>query len=186
VELTKEQIGYIAGVIDGEGSICLHKCVWKYRQGSFYRPFVKISNSNLEMLIWVKEKLGCGSIKRERPDTGKWKAMYTLTFSANMIRQFLPMIIDSLIIKKRQALMLLEFLKMSKRGLSRYHKRDNQDKYDYFYFTMKKYNSRGVTVKVGELGGTPTRILRDNTEPSKTINRLGVRNDYVPTSKEMI
>src|SRR3990167_7824112 len=126
MRLTKEQIGYIAGLIDGEGSICLHKCVWKNRDGYFYRPFVKIANSNMDMLIWVKEKLNCGSIKVERQATGNWKAMYTLTFSANMIREFLPLIIDCLIIKKRQALLVLEFLKMSKRGLPRSFKRDNQ------------------------------------------------------------
>lgn len=187
MKLTKEQIGYIAGLIDGEGSICLHKCVWKYRNGSFYRPFIKISNSNLEMLIWIKEKLGCGSIKQERPDTGKWKAMYTLTFSANMIRQFLPLIIDCLIIKKRQALLLLEFLKMSKRGLPRYFKQNNQEKYDYFYFTIKKFNSRGVIEKGGEFGGTPTLNLRqeDNTEPSGDLFS-GVCNDYGLPPKGMI
>lgn len=186
-KLTKEEKGYIAGLIDGEGSICLHKCVWKNRNGYFYRPSIKIANSNLEMLIWVKNKLNCGSIKRERPNTGNWKAIYTLTFSANMIRQFLPLMIDILIIKKRQALLLIEFLKMSRRGLPRYFKTYNIKKYDSFYMMLKKLNTRGVSEKEAEFGGSPTLNLRqeDNPEPSRDLFS-GVCNDYGVSPKGMI
>jgi len=187
LKLTEREKGYIAGVIDGEGSICLHKCVWKNRNGYFYRPFVKIPNTDLSMLIWIKNKLECGSIKTGRQQTDKWKALYCLTFSANMIREFLPLIIDSLIVKKQQSLLLLEFLKMSKRGLPRYFKSNNIKKYDDFYFLMKKMNSRGVSEKEAEFGGTPTLNLRqeDNTEPSKDLF-LGVCNDYGVSPKGMI
>lgn len=186
-KLTKEQLGYIAGIIDGEGSICLHKCIWKNKNGYFYRPFVKIANSNLDMLIWIKDKLNCGSIKKERANTDKWKAMYILNFSANMIREFLPILIDCLIVKKKQALLLLEFLKMSKRGLPRYFKSNNIKKYDNFYFLIKKLNSRGVSEKKAEFGGNPTLNLRqeDNTEPSRDLFS-GVCRDYEVFPKGMI
>ena len=177
--LTDKQIGYVAGIIDGEGTICLHKCTWKHRNSVYYRPFVKIANSNLTMLKYVQFILDCGSIKIDRIGEGKWKTMYTLNFSANMIRSFLPQITESLIIKKEQAYLIIEFMKLSKhRGANRNFKSLNQDKYDDFYQRVKVLNTRGVVRKSGEVGGTPTLNLRqeDNTEPNSLTGC--VRNDY--------
>ena len=185
--LTDKQIGYIAGIIDGEGTICLHKCTWKHRKSVYYRPFIKIANSNLTMLKSIQSILGCGSIKMERLATGNWKAMYTLNFSANMIRTFLPDIIDTLIIKKEQAYLITEFMKLSKhRGANRTFKSINQDKYDVFYNRVKVLNTRGVVRKTGEFGETLTGNADGNPEPSKNSNVLGVCNEHGLVSKEMI
>ena len=112
INLTDKEIGYIAGIIDGEGTICLSKCVWKHRKEAYYRPFIKIANTNLQMLKFIQSKLECGSISEDRTENNNWKACYTLRFSANMIRTFLPIIKNSLLIKKEQAILLNDFLKM--------------------------------------------------------------------------
>jgi hypothetical protein len=164
MNLTDKEIGYISGIIDGEGSICLHKCVWKTRNGIYYRPFIKIANTNLQVLKFIQSKLDCGSIEMDRLDTEAWKACYTLRFSANMIRQFLPIIIDSLIIKKEQALLLVEFLNMSKRGLSRNFKKNNDNLYVGFYNRIKSLNHRGTIKEVCEFGGTPTGTIPSQAE----------------------
>lgn len=159
VILTDKEIGYIAGIIDGEGTICLNKCVWKHRQEAYYRPFIKIANTNLQMLQLIQSKLGCGAIEMERKDTENWKACYTLRFSAKMIRAFLPIIIESLIIKKEQGLLLIDFLGMSKHGLPRNFKRDNDHIYVGFYNRMKVLNQRGTSKEEREFGGTPTGTI---------------------------
>jgi len=173
--LTDKQIGYIAGIIDGEGTICLNKCVWKHRNEVYFRPFIKIANTNLEMLVSIQEMLGVGSIELERESIGKWKACHTLRFSANMIRSFLPAITDSLIIKKQQALLLAEFLKFSNRSNGRNFKSLNRDKYNFYYEEIKRLNTRGVVGKDSEFGET-SGVSRGNPEPSKD-NILGVCND---------
>lgn len=180
--LTDKQIGYIAGIIDGEGTICLSKCVWKNRQEVYYRPFIKIANTNLEMLSSIQKMLGVGSISLESEETLNWKACHTFRFSANMIRSFLPVIIDSLIIKKQQGLLLVEFLKFSNRSNGRNFKSRNRGLYEFYYLEIRKLNTRGVTVKEAEFGGT----LTGNTEPSKSIIALGVCNEQVASSKEMV
>ena len=174
--LTDKQIGYIAGIIDGEGTICLSKCVWKNRNEVYFRPFIKIANTNLDMLVAIQKMVGTGSISLERADFGKWKACHTLRFSANMIRIFLPAITDSLIIKKQQALLLAEFLKFSNRSNGRNFKSLNRDKYNFYYEEIKRLNTRGVVAKDSEFGEPLTGNADGNPEPSKD-NILGVCND---------
>lgn len=184
--LTDKQIGYIAGIIDGEGSVCLHKCVWKDRKEYYFRPFIKIANTNIEMLFFIKKILGCGSIELERIKTDKWKASHTLRFSANMIRSFLPTIIDCLVIKKQQALLLSEFLKFSHRSNGRNFKSSNRELYQYYYEEIKRLNTRGVVSKEAELGETLPGNADGNPEPSRNPLIPGVRNEQVASSKEMV
>lgn len=181
--LTDKQIGYIAGIIDGEGTICIAKCTWADRKESYFRPMIKIANTNLEMLTSIKDMLGCGSINLEQVKTDKWKACHTLRFSANMIRTFLPVIVDSLIIKKRQALLVIDFLKFSNRSNGRNFKSLNRDLYNHYYEEVKRLNTRGVVEKTSEFGGTP---VKDNTEPSKDRNILGVCNEQGDVAKAMM
>lgn len=186
LNLTDKQIGYIAGIIDGEGTICLSKCVWKHRNEAYFRPFIKIANTNLEMLIAVQKMVGCGAVVLESVKTDKWRACYTIRFSANMIRKFLPEITDSLIIKKQQALLLNDFLKFSNRSNGRNYKSLNRDKYNFYYQEIKRLNTRGVVCKEAELGETLTGNADGNPEPSRSEIALGVCNEQVASSKEMV
>ena len=181
-KLTDKEIGYIAGLIDGEGSICLHKCTWKHKNVAYYRPFIKIANSNLPVLIWVKNKLGVGSIKMDKKETNKWKSAYTLNFSANMIRSFLPCIIDSLIIKKEQAILISEFLGFSNSKSPQNFRVNNEELYLYYYERMKLLNRRGVVRKLDELLGNPTSSAGDNQQPSsqsEKVQRLPEHSDML-------
>lgn len=101
-----------------------------------------------------------------------------------MIRSFLPEIVDNLIIKKEQAYLVLEFMKLSKhRGADRLFKSLHQNQYDDFYAKVKRLNLRGVVEKSTELGGSPEK---DNTEPSKDRNILGVCNEHGVEAKAMM
>ena len=190
--LTDKEKGYIAGIIDGEGTICLHKRSWKNipknNPGTvYYQPFIKIANSNFDMLLWIKNKLGVGTLKLSSEETERWKAGYCLAFSSNMIRKFLPAIIDSLIIKKQQAFLVMEFMKMAKVGNGRNFRVLNNHKYIQIYEEIKKLNTRGVISKSSEFGEPLTDNADGNPEPSVNLNRIdGVCNDYVLGSKEMI
>lgn len=172
LKLSNKDIGYIAGLIDGEGTICLGKCTWKHRKLAYYRPFIKIANSNLEMLIWVKNKLRTGTIKKERDSKNGWKAMYIIYFSANMIRKFLPLIIDSLIIKKKQALLITEFLEFSNARSPQNFRMNNEELYVYYYNSIKQLNRRGVQETSDELLETPTSSAGDNQQPSSQSEKV--------------
>ena len=51
---------YIAGIIDGEGSIMLQR----FHKGDLPAPCVSIASTTIELLKWIKEVSGVGIIKK--------------------------------------------------------------------------------------------------------------------------
>lgn len=60
--LSYEERAYIAGIIDGEGSIMLTR----FHKNQFPSPCITIASTSLELLEWVKAKTGLGSIKSKK------------------------------------------------------------------------------------------------------------------------
>lgn len=48
--MTNEQKAYIAGIIDGEGSIML----FRFHNNQFPSPCISISSTTIELLKWIK------------------------------------------------------------------------------------------------------------------------------------
>ncbi len=57
-----EEKAYIAGIIDGEGSIML----LKFHNNQFPAPCISISSTTLELLEWLKNKTRVGTIKEKK------------------------------------------------------------------------------------------------------------------------
>ena len=98
------QLAYIAGIIDGEGTLC----VGKYSTGNknlSYRPYFAIANTYVPMLEYIKSIIG-GKIVEQ----GKGRGCYSLTLTADKIRRWLPEILNHLVVKRDQAEVLLSFL----------------------------------------------------------------------------
>ena len=112
-QLTENILSYFAGIVDGEGSIGIAKCKGEsngYIRQYRYRPFFSITNTHLPMLQYLKKHFG-GSIAYSDERT----QCYNMTFSANKIREILPELIPYLLIKKKQAEIVLEFLNRMKK-----------------------------------------------------------------------
>ena len=60
--LSDTEAAYIAGIIDGEGTITLTK----NKAGNFPSPTISVASSDLELLLWLKEKIGKGTIKKKK------------------------------------------------------------------------------------------------------------------------
>ncbi len=56
--MTEIEKSYIAGIVDGEGSIMLIK----FHSNEYPSPCVSISSTTLELLNWIKLKVGTGTI----------------------------------------------------------------------------------------------------------------------------
>ncbi|MFH1726221.1 MAG: LAGLIDADG family homing endonuclease [Elusimicrobiota bacterium] len=96
---------YLAGLIDGEGTITLTR----HHRNQFPQPRVSISNNSLELLEWVRERLGCGNIIRRSPRKEHHGKSYVwqvqLAGSAlKVLREIRPY----LVLKRRHADLLLE------------------------------------------------------------------------------
>lgn len=59
LELSETDKAYMAAMIDGEGTV---RIAFDPRYGKSYSPRVSISNNNLDLLEWFKEKIGAGHI----------------------------------------------------------------------------------------------------------------------------
>lgn len=62
MQLTPEATAYIAGLIDGEGTITLSRLHVREQR----RLVVSIANTEIELLNFVREQVGAGKITRKR------------------------------------------------------------------------------------------------------------------------
>ena len=60
--MTLVEKSYLAGIIDGEGSIML----LKFHKNQFPSPCISIASISLELLEWVKKKTCVGIIKSKK------------------------------------------------------------------------------------------------------------------------
>jgi len=102
----QEFIIYLAGFIDGEGSIGIS------RRDKTYRTFCHITNTNKKVLEMIKEMLGFGYLKTRKESKEHFgeKQVYELNFDKNiMTRKLLKLVYPYLIIKKIQAEIVLNY-----------------------------------------------------------------------------
>lgn len=114
-ELTEAQKGYIAGLIDGEGTIGITHNVPKRGYGSIRHQFqvrVSVYNTNPLLIYWLKETVGFGHISiRKSQNVEKWKPMYTYSVTTRLAERLLNEVYDYLVIKKQLADVVFEFQK---------------------------------------------------------------------------
>lgn len=108
-----EILAYIAGFIDGEGSIS-----FKLGHKKHIFPYMSIMNTDLETLVWIKTQLSkLGIIVRiwnaGLPAKVHWKQQYMLYISNNKnLLAFLLAIEPYLILKLKNAKTVIEYIKL--------------------------------------------------------------------------
>ena len=80
--LREADIGYMAGLFDGEGSITYKKYKEKKKTGTYdcWRIVMEISMTDKSVLVWFHEMLGCGTL-RKKPRPGhkmlwRWRCSF--------------------------------------------------------------------------------------------------------------
>ncbi|MFD3155878.1 hypothetical protein ACFIJ5_03295 [Haloimpatiens sp. FM7330] len=129
--MTSEEKAYIAGIIDGEGSIMLIK----FHNNQFPAPCVSISSSTIELLEWIKSKTAVGIIKgKKNYNTEKHKNSYTYVVKYNTAINLLKEIEPYLIInskRKRAKLIIENYKKVTSRN-GRYSKEMRKNKEEFY------------------------------------------------------
>lgn len=111
--LTAVEAAYIAGFMDGEGSfMCVRESRPKNRNGVKYRFSASVTNTNYEVMRWVADVTGAGNISTYHDGNKEHKRAYKLRFNKEWMCNIIPQLIDYLIIKKKQAILLLEGIKL--------------------------------------------------------------------------
>ena len=99
--MRKADLAYTAGIIDGEGCIGL-----THRNNGYdncYRYYLQITNSSLELLEWILDRLG-----------GRIRLMHHSTYALEWqnkgdISTVLEMIKDFMIVKREEAEAMIDF-----------------------------------------------------------------------------
>jgi hypothetical protein len=105
---TTEQLAYLAGFVDGEGTIYIKKCL---RKGYIdYDPRLQIVNTNKEVIDWICNLFGGKNFAKDRTKYHPtWKTSYYWYCPRNILDKLLPQLIPYLIIKKGQAILMIKF-----------------------------------------------------------------------------
>jgi len=143
-------LGYLAGILDGEGTISLHKVRRNiirgkiYERGFDWHPCVQIGSSEVEVLNTLQDICEGGTV--HKANTWKGKQFYVLSIPPNTQRDVLQKI--RLVIKERHRVLLLEALEK----IGRWNKTlVNEIRLTQIYEEFKKLNVKGRNKrKLGE------------------------------------
>jgi hypothetical protein len=108
--LADRDLGYLAGIIDGEGRISLNSQSSKHAvRGVHLAPHIDVGNTNVDLPNRLKETTGLGVVARE-PRRGRENDVFRWRLRVKEMVPFLSAIRDDLVVKWEQAVILLEYL----------------------------------------------------------------------------
>ena len=122
----KAMYGYVAGIIDGEGTITIgrseyiaHKKhiaksgdVREYDSPTIgFHVKVSVKNTDVRLIKWLKFRFG-GEYYESKADKETWKNTFVWHHRAESKQEFLLAILPYLIVKREQAIVALEFLRL--------------------------------------------------------------------------
>lgn len=138
VNLTNLEASYIAGLIDGEGTITF--CV-QGPEEYHYSVKLSISNTSFKLLQWVKESTGVGNIYETSYIKPRHKQGHNWILNGKKAQDFIGKIIDYLILKKPQA-KLARSINLSSYQFSGVPVKERNKRLMYLSM-MRKLNKRG-------------------------------------------
>lgn len=147
---TQEDViyAYMAGIVDGEGSIIISKQKRKEnRSGCRFYPLLIITNTNKEVLDFFVEKTGYGRVferpEQQKPYFNSVKNCWRWAVKHTQVGEILKKLLPYLIIKKKQAENVLEFLQMFE-GASNYSNLNIEKQFEH-YLINRRLNGTELT-----------------------------------------
>lgn len=157
--LSEIEKAWLAGVIDGEGSIYISKVNSEIgRRGFYYKAFLAISNSNEDFVRRIREVIGGGFVGLTREERRDWKDKWEYKGSPSVLRGILPQVLPFLIIKREVAKEMLDYLDFIESNPidgamdlpDGYH-----EKVDSLYRAVKHLNEKGRDLPAHQLHVAP-------------------------------
>lgn len=157
-EYTIAQIAYLAGIIDGEGSIYIGNFSSNKKTGSlYYQTNMEVSNTDEALIDWLIENIGGRKNKytqKQLPKNSR-RDVYRWIVSGELLTHLCHLLLPYLIIKKRQCEIMIKMRKTFERtgmrkGLQGTQPLDNQvleERQKYFY-EMRNLHCRNYANKL--------------------------------------
>ncbi len=144
VKFTDVQAAWLAALIDGEGSVG----IWRQKRAESvgqpykYNGIIAISNTNFDLIARIKEVVKlCYACTDRSPKKRGYKTLYTLRVSNRAVPSVLRQVLPHLIVKKRQAELVLRYYEAV--HTSPVRSAEDHTLYEYFWREAKKLNKRG-------------------------------------------
>lgn len=104
------QLAYLAGIIDGEGSLYIQAQKRSDRKKIAYFPRFQVPNTNEKLIDWLHTTFGGYRYRKERTKYNpKWRTQYEWFTDIPLLDKLLPLIIPYLLLKQEHAKIMLEF-----------------------------------------------------------------------------
>jgi len=140
----KAKFGYLAGILDGEG--CLTIGAGQKETCTNYNSIVVVQNTSKKLIDWLQAKFG-GSVYLSKKETDKTKAAYMWRILKKKdIEILLLAVLPYLVVKREQAKILLEFVRLPREA--------NNELRAVYFQQLKVLNARGVSVETNTQEGT--------------------------------
>lgn len=141
----REKLAYLAGIIDGEGSIMLWKSDIDPKRRGQFNLRINVTSTDKCLIDWIFENFGghryeCNSPSRQCQP--KWKKQYIWTVPRPNILQFLIDIYPFLVIKKERCEIAIKFRKTFEKRERNLSKETFDIRFN-LYQQMKHLNTRG-------------------------------------------
>ena len=129
--MTELEKAYIAGIVDGEGSIMLQK----FHFNEYPSPCVSIASTAYELLDWIKSVIGKGTLKQKKNyNSSKHKNCYSYILkyddAIKLIKEIYPYLIINA--KRRRSELILNNYKALTPRNSRYSDELLKAKLDFY------------------------------------------------------
>lgn len=142
------KLGYLAGMIDGEGSITIGRMHRTSTSNYAYNPIVYIGNTNFELLEMLHREFG-GNLNKGAESTPLKKAFHRLIWPGNKGKDILLQVIDKLFAKREQAALYLSFPLRRHKDTTQYED-DQAALREQIYFRLKELNAKITVTTIKE------------------------------------
>ena len=110
----RNELAYWAGILDGEGCVTLNVKTRSSRRGQTISPRIDIGNTYEPLMNklarFLRERYGCAALNRQTYTVGPVrKPIYRVTISGEKAVAFLEDLLPYLIVKRKQALIIIDF-----------------------------------------------------------------------------
>jgi hypothetical protein len=130
--MKENKLSYLAGLIDGEGSICISTALrWFWtnaaktsrKQYHTYQLFVSVTNKSEKLMKWLVRNFGGKYYPKKRKDVVKWAQAWDwqIRGKANKERLLLG-VMPYLVVKQEQAKIALEYLRLGDNSIEKREK----------------------------------------------------------------
>lgn len=138
-KLSDIELAYIAGIIDGEGCVGIHKCPDKRGYSRLHYLYLCISNNNPIVIDYFQSKLGGNITKRKSHP--EWNPNYKWFIRSGKAEEVLSIVLPFLLIKKEQAKVGIEFSKIKSSTQGKRLSVEEWNLREEYYLKIKELNN---------------------------------------------